>query len=65
MKVRVPMSGKLRLQMIGYGILTFIICIWLRPYVAADAAQTLLGVGILAGPVAVLGGIVGVQDHKL
>ena len=62
MSIRVPMSGSLRLKMIVYGTATTVGCLWAEPYVTTDAAATFLGVGVLMGIVAVLGGIVGVQD---
>lgn len=65
MKVRIPMTGKARLQMIFWGSVVFVACITLWPHASTDAMQTFLGFGAILGPFAVLGGIVGVQEHRL
>lgn len=65
MKVRVPMGKGLRAKMIIYGALGFVVCVWLWPHVTTEAAKTFLTVGLFMGPLAILGGIIGVQDHSL
>ncbi len=65
MKIRRGMSAKERLQMIGFGALAFFGCLWLYPHVGTDAGQSVLIVGVILGATSVVGGIIGLQDHKL
>lgn len=63
--VRTKLTLAARLKMILGGIALFFGCIWLWPLMDTEAAKTFLAIGALVGPVAVIGGVIGLQDHKL
>ena len=62
--IRQSMGWGWRLKMIGFGGLTAVGCFFALPHVTTDAAQTFLGAGVFFGALSVIGGFIGLQDHK-
>ena len=63
--VRVSMGWRWRLKMMGWGVATAVGCYLMYPQATNDTAEAFLAFGMLGGAIAVIGGIIGLQDYKL